>query len=441
MGVNGPKVFRDPVHNLIAFEETPTDRLLLELINTPEVQRLRRIKQMGVSELVFPGANHSRFAHSLGVLHTARLFLEQLQRCQGRALPDEQRAMVLCAALLHDVGHGPFSHVFEEVTSRAHERWTLAIIQDPETHVHQCLRAYDREMPEKLAQFFNAENEDEATTPEVLKRIVSGQLDADRCDYLLRDSHATGTNYGHFDLAWMVAQLRPDPVRKGFYLTRKGLAAAETYLFARYHMYRTVYFHKTSRAAEVMLKLFFRRLRELIDAKRTPLTLPTTILPLFSEQMGLTFYLDIDDYTVMEVMKSCARSTDKTLARLAAGLLDRRLYKSVDVSSLVANQQRGQISAFREAMSGRLRGRGLDPAYVFVEDSASDTPYEPYEPDEEQPSRQIMVESADGRIVEISQESDALQQLRKTYTVMRYYAPAELRDEMVKVLDDTTHGE
>ncbi|NBO94060.1 MAG: HD domain-containing protein, partial [Planctomycetia bacterium] len=228
MGANGPKVFRDPVHNLIAFEDTPIDRLLLDLINTREVQRLRRIKQMGVSELVFPGANHSRFAHSLGVLHTARMFLDQLQRCQGQSLPDEQQSLVLCAALLHDVGHGPFSHVFEQVTGRAHEAYTLAIIQDPETQVHQCLRAYDRQIPEKLALFFDDETEDEGKMPAYLKRIVSGQLDADRCDYLLRDSHATGTNYGNFDLAWMLAQLRPDPVRKGFYLTRKGLAAAET---------------------------------------------------------------------------------------------------------------------------------------------------------------------------------------------------------------------
>jgi HD superfamily phosphohydrolase len=108
---------------------------------------------MGVSELVFPGLITAD-SRTRWVLHTAALFLEQLQRCQGRALPDEQRAMVSCAALLHDVGHGPLSHVFEEVTSRAHERWTLAIIQDPETHVHQCLRAYDREMPEEISPIF-----------------------------------------------------------------------------------------------------------------------------------------------------------------------------------------------------------------------------------------------------------------------------------------------
>ncbi|MGL4555157.1 MAG: HD domain-containing protein [Gemmataceae bacterium] len=437
MAANWPKVFRDPVHNLIAFDDTPVDRLLLDLINAPEVQRLRRVKQMGVSEIVFPGANHSRFAHSLGVLHTARMFVSQLERCQGRPLPEDQRALVLCAALLHDVGHGPFSHVFEQVTGRAHEAYTLAILQDPDTAVNRCLRSFDAGLPEGLARFFDDETDDEGRTPAYLKRIVSGQLDADRCDYLLRDSHATGTNYGDFDLAWMLAQLRPDPARKGFYLTRKGLAAAETYLFARYHMYRTVYFHKTSRAAEVMLKLLFRRVREVIDADRERLVLPDTIAAAFSGQMSLISYLDIDDHSVSEMMKSCARSADKTLAGLASGLLNRRLYKSVDVSGLVAEQQLGRIMAFRDAMAAKLRALGLEPGYAFVEDSASDTPYEPYEPDDERPSRQILVEASDGRIVEISHLSDALLQLRKTYTVMRYYAPAELRDEMIKALADT----
>src|SRR5262249_61707091 len=121
MSGSWPKVLCDPIHKLIAFQDTPCDRLLVDLINTPEMQRLRRIKQMGLTELVFPGATHSRFAHSLGVLHTARIFLDQFARTQGGSLDDEQRALVLCAALLHDVGHGPFSHVFELVTNQWHE--------------------------------------------------------------------------------------------------------------------------------------------------------------------------------------------------------------------------------------------------------------------------------------------------------------------------------
>lgn len=430
-GGNWPKVFRDPIHNLIAFEDSPGDRLLLDLINTREMQRLRRVKQMGVSEQVFPGADHSRFAHSLGVLHTARLFLDQLARW-GPPPPEDERICVLCAALLHDVGHGPFSHVFELVTGHPHEGYTRQIIRDPSTEVHARLHAFDRTLPDRLAQFF-----DDDAEGGYLARIVSGQLDADRCDYLLRDSHATGTNYGSFDLTWMLAQLRPDPAGRRFYLTRKGLAAAETYLFARYHMYRTVYFHKTSRAAEVMLKLLFRRCREIIGEDRDGLDVPVAIRAAISGQTSLTSYLETDDHTVTELMKGCTRSPDAVLAGLASGLLHRRLYKCVDVTGHANEQQLGRIIEFGQRVRAWVIAQKLDPAYAFVEDTASDTPYEPYAPDEERPARQIFVEGDGGRIVEISQLSDALMQLRKTYTVMRYYFPAELRADILRIAAET----
>ncbi len=439
MSNNWPKVFRDPVHNLISFADTPCDRLLLELINTREVQRLRRIKQMGVTELVFPGANHSRFAHSLGVLHTARLFLDQLTRHDGKPLAQEPRAFLLAAALLHDVGHGPFSHAFEMVTGRHHEAYTRAVIHDESTEVHRCLRRFDASMPERLALFFD-EDADEGRRagdlPAYLSRIVSGQLDADRCDYLLRDSHATGTNYGDFDLAWMIEQLRPDPDGRRFYLTRKGLAAVETYLFARYHMYRTVYFHKASRGAEVMLKLLFRRLAELIDAHTSLPGISSGLADAFSGQISLTTYLDFDDHTITEMLKSCTRLGDEVLNRLADGLLNRHLYKALDMTGMPLSA----IVRFDERARETLEKQGRDPRYCFVEDSASDTPYEPYRPDAERPAMQIYVEDGEGRVVEISTISEALAQLMKTYTMMRYYVPGAFRDELARLMADTKRG-
>src|SRR5262249_26420760 len=265
----------------------------------------------GMSELVFPAANHSRFAHSLGVLHTARLFLDQLQHVQG-ALPEEHRTFILAAALLHDVGHGPFSHVFEQVTGQRHEAFTRALIHSESTEVPQRLAAFDPRMPAQLAWFFDEDADAgglPGNLPAYLAQIVSGQLDADRCDYLLRDSHATGTNYGNFDLKWLLAQLRPDPAGKRFYLTRKGLSAVETYLFARFHMYQTVYFHKTSRSAEVMLKLLFRRLKELIVAHGAVGDVSPAFFEAFSGQICLTRYLDLDDHSVTELLKGCTRCT------------------------------------------------------------------------------------------------------------------------------------
>lgn len=437
MSKSWPKVFRDPVHNLIAFDDTPCDRLLLELINSREVQRLRRIKQIGMTELVFPGANHSRFAHSLGVLHTARRFLEQFERLEGRPLPVEQRAYLLAAALLHDVGHGPFSHAFEHVTGRPHEAFTHAVIASDQTEVHQRLRAFDRDMPRRLALFFD-EDADEGSRggelPPYLAQVVSSQLDADRCDYLLRDSHATGTNYGDYDLTWMLAQLRPDPAGRRFYLTRKGLAAAETYLFARFHMYRTVYFHKTSRAAEVMLKLLFRRIKERLTAGQSCEEVSPVLTDAFSGQIGLTRYLQIDDHTITEMMKSCTLSADPVVRHLAEGLLNRRLYKALDVTG---PRELARFATFDAAVRQRQAELGLDPRYAFIEDSASDTPYEPYHPDVERPAQQIFVEDAAGRIVEISTLSEALGQLRKTYTVIRTYVPEDFRGELLRIAAET----
>src|SRR5579864_4141383 len=121
-----PKVVCDPVHSLITFEDADCDKLLLSLINTKEFQRLRRIKQLGMSEFVFPGANHSRFAHSIGVMHLARQFLNRLGQL-GEKIGEEEQTIVLSAALLHDLGHGPFSHAFEKITNEDHEERTLEI--------------------------------------------------------------------------------------------------------------------------------------------------------------------------------------------------------------------------------------------------------------------------------------------------------------------------
>lgn len=155
MAGSWPKVIRDPVHELIPFEDNPCDRLLWDLINTKEFQRLRRIKQLGVCELVFPGANHSRFAHSIGVMHVARSFLARIRRVRPELLDQEDETLVLVASLIHDVGHGPFSHAFESITGDRHEARTREIILDRSTEIHQALARYrpEGELPERSPCF------------------------------------------------------------------------------------------------------------------------------------------------------------------------------------------------------------------------------------------------------------------------------------------------
>src|SRR5439155_26159457 len=174
------KIIRDPVHDVIAFRlENPVDALLFALINAAEFQRLRRIRQLGMASLAYPGADHSRYSHSLGVMETARKILDQLG--QSHYIAPEPRTICLAAALLHDLGHGPFSHVFERVSGIHHERLTARVIMDPDSEVHRILIRHDKLLPEKIVDFLNCR-----PRRTFLCDIISSQLVADRLDYLLR---------------------------------------------------------------------------------------------------------------------------------------------------------------------------------------------------------------------------------------------------------------
>lgn len=430
MSKNWPKIICDPVHKLITFEDTPCDHLLLNLINTREFQRLRRIKQLGMSDLVYPGANHTRFSHSIGVMHIARRFLERIERLHGRSFDENQRVTLLVAALLHDIGHGPFSHAFETITGDHHEKRTVEILIDHSTEVNHLLREYDPSLPEQLVRFF-AEDYETAPggfqMPRYFTQIISSQLDADRSDYLLRDSYATGTDYGLFNLEWMINHLYLDLQKDRFYLSAKALSVAEAYVFARYHMYRCVYFHKTTRAAEVMLQLAFQRYKYLINhagpgkiAKIAP-NAPLSIVSAFSEPMDLAQYLLLDDFTVMEFLKSCEYSEDQTLNFLGKGIIRRQLFKAIEATV-------GELD-FPAPVRQKVKELGYDPDYMLIVDTTADTPYKPYDPESTQPSSQIYIEDLNGKIVEISSLSNTIEQLKKKYTLIRYYCPGEIRDQ------------
>src|SRR5262245_41819347 len=186
------KIFRDPLYNYIRIDRR-ADRWLLNLLDTPPMQRLRRIHQLGVSSFTYPGADHSRFCHSLGVLHLMHQALEHLptdDRQVGRA-----RDPLLAAALLHDVGHGPFSHVFEPCLGIDHEVWSCKIVRE-DGPVNRLLRGVDPDLPKAVAALIEKKNRE---YPRWEKHLLDSQLDVDRLDYLRRDSLFTGAGYGNFD--------------------------------------------------------------------------------------------------------------------------------------------------------------------------------------------------------------------------------------------------
>ncbi len=440
-----PIVIRDPIHGIIPFQDSPYDRILIRLINTKEFQRLRRIKQLGMTEMVFPAANHSRFSHSIGVMHLARVMIDHATRI-GMRIEEGQRVAVIIAALLHDIGHGPFSHAFEKVTDDKHEIRTLQIINDPSTETNSLLREIDGSLPTKLSIFFAEDIEEESSQtniPSCLTEIVSSQLDADRFDYLLRDSHATGTGYGKFDLDWLLLQRRFDERHNRFFIGRKGASAAEAYVFARHHMYQAVYFHKATRAAEVMLKLVFRRYRQLLlnasaeeEKQRVVPDASGVVYRAFSEEKPpLNEYLQLDDCAIVEFLKMCILAKDPLLAALSNGILNRRLLKGIDVTDAeYASNQEFVVSA-----QEIVKKKGLDPDFSFILDTAADTPYKPYDPDDEKPATQIYLELSTGSVVEISKNREALQYLRKRYSLHRYYFPESIRDDIDRIADVTIY--
>src|SRR6266480_7268341 len=323
------KIIRDPVHDVIVLRtDRPLEALLFRLLNAPQVQRLRRVRQLGLASLAYPGADHSRYSHSLGVMETARKMINRLRSLVS--IDPHKEAVCLVSALLHDLGHGPFSHVFERISGLKHEEITSQIIEEESGEVNRLLADFDKQMPAKVVQMLQAKP---ART--FYNDILSSQLDADRFDYLLRDNLMTGSQYGGFDLSWLIMAITVDEHSDRLAVSAKGISAVEDYLQARYHMYRNVYFHKVVRSAEGMVKLALQRAGRLAIQER--LTWPprehVVHKALLGQSLSPREFNDLDDISIMHCFKVWADGDDATLANLCRGLLFRRLYKVIDIST------------------------------------------------------------------------------------------------------------
>ncbi len=325
------RVFRDPVHGLI--ELRGDDRPIGELLETRAMQRLRRIRQMGMAWLVYPGAEHSRFSHALGALHVAQRVTRQL-KLDGRTALD-----VKVAALLHDVGHGPFSHAWEHAFPGSdHERWGARIVIE-HAELRDALEALAPGLAETLRTFWH-----KTYRPAFARKLVSSQLDVDRLDYLLRDGHFSGAGYATYDLEWILHALAVEDVRRGdedprdlVIDYRRGMYAVEQYLFARSYMYAQVYHHKTVRAAEWMLIKLFERFTLLARGGHEPPGLPAAAQLARGGELAVEDYLRLHDVSVFHALDewggrgSGPAADDAVLRDLAARLVDRRLFKTFDL--------------------------------------------------------------------------------------------------------------
>jgi HD superfamily phosphohydrolase len=388
------KIVRDVVHDVIAFRiELPVERLLFDLMNAAEFQRLRRIRQLGLTSLAYPGADHSRYSHSLGVMETARKMLSQLEL--DFHIDAYQRTVCLAGALLHDLGHGPFSHVFERVSGIEHEEVTCRMILDPAGEVHRLLAGHHASLPRDIVEMLSHRPDS------FLSDVISSQLDADRFDYLLRDNLMTGSRYGDYDLNWLLHALTVDVGGDRLAVHTKGISAVEAFLQSRYHMYRNVYFHKVVRTAEGMVRLALQRAKRLAVQGRLSWPSPedTVHSALVGRQLTLEQFTELDDVSVMHCFKAWAGESDTVLARLCRGLLYRRLYKVID---LPVDISRADVDALLGKVREAVAASGGDPDYDIFYDEPADTPYDLAAGGEgggEHGRRQIAVVDEQGRVV------------------------------------------
>lgn len=404
---------------------------MVELIDAPEFQRLRRIKQLGLALFTYQGAEHSRFTHSLGVAHLMARVLDRLGERFDLAPSD--RIAARAAALLHDVGHGPFSHVMEKVVGFHHEARTVEAVLSTDTAVGNILRTHDPELPERVAAIIEGRFH-----PAALGQLVSSQLDVDRMDYLLRDSLMTGAKYGIYDLEWVISSLAIDEANDRIYVTARGLYAVEEYLQARYYMFRQVYFHRTLRSAEALLRSILLRALEVLETSGSIWIASGTPFEkmLRRETLSVGEHLDIDDSDLLFHVKQWQRSGDLTLRDLSRRFVSRDLFKAIDVDMPEAEQP-----AFLAAARECVALAGFDPRYYFSEDQTGDVPYYSYYTVAgQEPKAHIYVEDgyARPRIREISEISGAVRGLSQAYRIHRVCFPPEVKEQMYALYHRST---
>ncbi len=312
---NRKKIFNDPVYGFVSVPKG----ILLDLIDHPYFQRLRRIRQLGLSSYVYPGALHTRFHHALGALHLMQEAIETLRQ-KGVDINPEEAEGACAAILLHDIGHGPFSHALEHSIAAMHheelsQMFMEAINQEFSGQLSLAIRIFRDAYPKKF-----------------LHQLVSGQLDMDRMDYLNRDSFFTGVSEGVIGYDRIIKMLA---VHEGeLVVEEKGIYSIEKFLIARRLMYWQVYLHKTGVAAEKMLIHALRRAREL-TLSGVKLEVPRHLgwfLALHSGDTAdpaemLSHFSKLDDNDLTAAIKYWSEAEDFTLSRLSKGLLDRKLFR------------------------------------------------------------------------------------------------------------------
>ena len=381
------KVFKDPVHGFIKV----SDELIWQLIQTPAFQRLRRIKQLGGTHMVFSSAEHSRFSHSLGVYYIAGNMIRSLSN-HGIIFTNEERLLILCAALLHDLGHGPFSHAFESVLGVDHEEFTRKIILE-DAKINEILENFKPGFSTSVSDVIAKKHANKLITA-----IISSQVDADRLDYLLRDSYFSGTTYGEIDLERILRTMR---VKDGqIVFKHSGMHALEDYLFSRYQMFWQVYLHDCSRSFNLLIRALLQRVKFLIRTDYPFMCDVTLFKQLFSSRdVNVKTYLTFDDGYITTYATFFVNEDDLILKDLANRFLNRGLFDEFEYletdDSEVLFQEIYQL----------LKISMINPDYYLFDDRHQQSTYNHFGMESEELIELLM---PDGKVQEISKVSNII---------------------------------
>ncbi|MBR2825506.1 MAG: HD domain-containing protein [Solobacterium sp.] len=398
------KVMRDPIHGYIHVEY----EVIWNCINAKWFQRLRRIRQLGGAYMVYHTADHTRFAHSLGVYEIVRRMVNVVPDIKN-ALNEKEKLTVMLAGLLHDIGHGPYSHTFELLAHSSHEEYTCRIIEeDPE--IRGILEKCEKGLAKDVADVIRHKSKNS-----ILPQLVSSQLDADRMDYLLRDAYFTGTKYGEFDLERILRTLRVSDNR--IVVKESGVYAVENYIMARYHMYWQVYYHPVERSYEAILKKCFMRLRDLYKEGKTPKTVPEFHDLIVGKKLSLNDYFVLDEYTCSYGFYLLTKAKDPIIKDLATRILNRQLF----------DYEENTPSSYRRIRS-LLKKHGFDPTYYCAKDEVVQRPYVPYRKEK---GNGIWVRVHGGKIEELSKASAIVHSLVNGQVLKddRIYYPKEILEK------------
>lgn len=387
---NKKKIFNDPVYGFVSIP----DEFIFDLIEHPYFQRLRRICQLGLTHLVYPGALHTRFHHVLGAMHLMTLAIATIRRKGHEITPEEERA-VLCAILLHDIGHGPFSHALEHdiVNHVSHEDISAFFID-------RLSREFDGKLDLTLQIFRN-----EYTKKPFLYQLVSSQLDMDRMDYLNRDSFFTGVAEGQIGSDRIIEMLN---VHNGnLVIEEKGIYSIEKFLVSRRFMYWQVYLHKTVVAAELMLINILRRAKKIVAEGKDVFASPAlkfflendiTTDDFKNDPKVLETFAKLDDFDITSAVKVWQDSDDKVLSILSKKLINRELLKvQVSKTKIAASV----LDAKRKEVCSKYDLNTEEASYFVYAETLTNNAYN-------QTKQNINLLLKTGEILDVSHASDNL---------------------------------